>query len=90
MPAPRRGSPESTIFVDPRGGGRAMRLTWHDADLAAAPGDDDAETLVVISLWRGNLCVGSFRLGAHEVPDLVHALTAGLAPALRQPLGDTG
>jgi len=83
MPRHGRGSPESTIFVDPRGGGRAMRLTWHHET-------PDAEGLVVISLWRDNLCVGSFRLAATEVPDFVHALTRGLAPASTSRLDDTG
>ena len=45
--------------------------------------------IVVISLWRANLCVGSFRLEAHEVPDLIHALTKGLAPADGGSLSDT-
>ena len=78
MPGP---APESTIFVDPRGGGRAMRVTWHSET-------PDREGLVVISLWRDNLCVGSFRLPAGEVPELVHALTRGLVPA-RDPMVDT-
>jgi hypothetical protein len=80
--------PETTIFVDPRGGERAMRVTWHH-EVDEAPDSLAADGLVVISLWRANLCVGSFRLGAHEVPELVHALTKGLAPADGGSLSDT-
>ena len=79
---------ETTIFVDPRGGDRALRVTWHH-EVAENPDSLAADGLVVISLWRANLCVGSFRLEAHEVPDLVHALTKGLAPADGGSLSDT-
>ena len=85
--APSRPA-ETTIFVDPRGGDRALRLTWHH-DVAENPDSLAPEGLVVISLWRANLCIGSFRLEAHEVPDLVHALTKGLAPADGGSLSDT-
>ncbi|NYG59510.1 hypothetical protein BJ980_002433 [Nocardioides daedukensis] len=65
-PLPQTGS----IFVDSRGGGRAMRLSWHhDAGL------------VVLSLWRENVCAGSFRLGVDEVPELIEALRSGLDTA---------
>ncbi len=57
-PLPRTGS----IFFDARGDERALRVSWHeDADL------------VVVSLWRDNVCTGSFRLAADDsrcpVPD---------------------
>lgn len=62
-PLPELGS----IFLDARGGERALRVSWHaEADL------------VVLSLWRDNLCVGSFRIAVDEVPDLVEVLRAGL------------
>jgi len=83
MPRQGRGSPESTILVDARGGGRAMRVTWH-------PEVPDRDGLVVLSLWRDNLCVGSFRLADTEVADLVLALTRGLVPASPTRLDDTG
>ncbi len=58
-PLPRTGS----IFLDARGGDRALRVSWHDeADL------------VVVSLWRDNVCSGSFRLAASDVPDLIDTL----------------
>ena len=93
MAGPKRPA-ETTIFVDPRGGERALRVTWHHdveeaADVAVVPGGLATAGLVVISLWRDNVCVGSFRLAAHDVPELVHALTKGLAPADSGSLSDT-
>ena len=56
------------VFLDARGAGRALRVSWHrEADL------------VVLSLWSGGLCTGSFRLRTEDVPDLVDALCGGLA-----------
>jgi hypothetical protein len=56
------------VFLDARGGGRVLRLSWHaEADV------------VVLSLWSGGTCTGSFRLPAEDVPDLIAALRAGLA-----------
>ena len=56
------------ILPDARGGDRWMRVTWHDeADL------------VVLSLWRGDSCVATFRLAPDQVPQLVNDLVAGLA-----------
>lgn len=44
-----------------------MRVSWHhEADL------------VVLSLWRENVCAGSFRLTVDEVPDLIDLLRTGL------------
>lgn len=62
-PLPTTGS----IYFDARGGDRALRVSWHhDADL------------VVVSLWRDNVCSGSFRLAVDEVPDLIEMLRRGL------------
>jgi hypothetical protein len=63
-PLPKTGS----VFLDARGGDRALRVTWHDE-----------AGLVVLSLWRDNVCAGTFRLRADEVPDLIETLSAGLA-----------
>ena len=58
-PLPRTGS----IFFDVRGADRAMRVSWHEeADI------------VVVSLWRENVCSGTFRLPAEDVPDLIDTL----------------
>ncbi len=79
-PLPRTGS----IFFDARGDDRALRVSWHEeADL------------VVVSLWRDNLCTGSFRLAADDVPDLVDTLVDALrqrtiATSVRPVLGHTG
>lgn len=62
-PLPETGS----IFLDARGQDRALRISWH-TDAA----------VVVLSLWRDNLCTGSFRLSVEEVPDLIALLRAGL------------
>jgi hypothetical protein len=57
-------------FLDARGDGRAMRVTWHpEADV------------VVLSLWRGRTCAGSFRLAVEDVPALVELLRASLEEA---------
>ena len=65
-PLPASGS----IFVDARGGGRALRVSWHSES-----------DLVVLSLWRDNVCAGSFRLSVDEVPDLIATLRTGLDQA---------
>jgi hypothetical protein len=62
-PFPEAGS----IFLDARGGDRAMRVSWHEE-----------AGVIVLSLWRDNLCAGSFRLAIDEVPDLIQLLRAGL------------
>lgn len=65
-PVPARGS----SFLDARGDGRALRVTWHlDADV------------VVLSLWRDNVCAGSFRLGRDDVPEFLELLQRGLDTA---------
>jgi len=47
-----------------------MRVTWHQ----------DAQ-VVVLSLWRDNVCAGTFRLPADDVPDLIALLRKGLDEA---------
>ncbi len=61
---------ETSVLVDARGNGRAMRVTWHHE-----AGDAG---LVVLSLWHDEVCVGSFRLEAADVPALVTTLVEGL------------
>lgn len=62
-PLPRTGS----VFLDARGDDRALRVSWHEDS-----------GLVVLSLWRDNVCAGSFRLAIDEVPELIGVLRAGL------------
>lgn len=74
---PRSTVLPSTVLPDARGGGRAMRVTWHrEADC------------VVLSSWVDDRCVSSFRVAAAHIPLLVQALVEGLAtyaPAARTP-----
>ena len=63
---PARGE----VFADQRGTDRALRVSWH-SELG----------LVVLSVWREDRCVATFRLEAEEVPALVNALVTGLAAA---------
>ena len=63
---PRTGA----VFLDPRGEDRSLRVTWHQES-----------QLVVLSLWRDNVCAGTFRLAADEVPDLIALLRQGLDQA---------
>ena len=67
MPAVRPLPETGSIFLDARGGDRALRVSWHQ----------DAG-VVILSLWRENVCAGSFRLAIDEVPELIQMLQAGL------------
>jgi len=58
------------VFLDARGGDRALRVAWHRE-----------AGVVVLSLWREGTCAGSFRLEASEVPGLIAVLRAGLEDA---------
>ena len=61
-PLPRAGD----AFLDARGDGRALRVSWHtEADM------------VVLSLWRDNVCTGTFQLDVDDVPALLEVLAAG-------------
>jgi hypothetical protein len=67
MPTARPLPATGSVFLDARGGDRALRVSWHHES-----------GLVVLSLWRDNVCAGSFRLAVDEVPDLIDTLRAGL------------
>lgn len=56
------------VFLDARGDRRALRVSWHGE-----------VGLVVLSLWRGQVCAGTFRLAVDEVPVLIDLLRDGLA-----------
>jgi hypothetical protein len=61
---------QGEVFLDARGNGRAMRLTWHhEADL------------VVLSLWRDGTCAGTFRLSKEDVNEFIDALIDGVRDA---------
>jgi hypothetical protein len=59
LPMPRIGD----VFADVRGGGRTMRVSYH--------GDQRA---VVVSLWVGTVCRGTFRMAAGDVSKLMSTL----------------
>ena len=54
-------------FLDARGDGRALRVSWHRE-----------AGVVVLSLWRDRVCAGTFRLAVDEVPSLIGLLRDGL------------
>lgn len=76
-PIPIRGE----VVVDARGGARAMRVSWHPE-----------QGVVVMSIWRGNTCVGTVQVESAGVPHLVDVLVRGLAaaPAPTPALEDAG
>ncbi|WP_141005038.1 hypothetical protein [Nocardioides humi] len=63
-PLPSAGA----AYLDARGDGRALRVSWHS----------EAE-LVVLSLWRDNVCTATFQLDVADVPGLVDLLSARFA-----------
>jgi hypothetical protein len=67
------------IFLDDRGAHRALRVSWHHDD-----------GLVVLSLWRGGLCTGTFRLAIDELPALVEVLRSGLDVEYDHARGELG
>ena len=58
------------VYVDGRGDERPRRVSWHS--------EIGVEGVVVLSLWRDGVCVGSFRMEADQVRDLVDVLRSGL------------
>ena len=70
MAAASHPSLGAEFFLDTRGDARSLRVRWHDRD-----------GLVLLSLWRGAECTGTFRLSVDEVPTLIEALRAGLDAA---------
>ena len=65
------------FFLDARGDARALRVRWHHDD-----------GLVVLSLWRGSECTGTFRLEIDEVAVLIEALREGLGQKSGQAYAD--
>jgi hypothetical protein len=56
------------VFFDARGQDRVLRVTWHEGTL-------------VLSLWRGEMCTGSFRMLMDDVGRLIDGLDDGYAEA---------
>ncbi|MEX0427866.1 hypothetical protein AB3X52_09560 [Nocardioides sp. DS6] len=63
-PTPAVGS----VFLDARGDGRALRVSWHSE-----------AGVVVLSVWRDNVCTATVRLPPEDVVGLIETLAAGLA-----------
>jgi hypothetical protein len=59
--------PTGSVHLDARGADRSLRVTWHH----------EAQ-VVVLSLWRDNVCSATVRLPQSEVPTLIAGLSAGL------------
>jgi hypothetical protein len=57
----------SRAVPDTRGDGRALRVTWHPDD-----------GVVVLSVWRGNVCAATARIATEDVADVLEVLAAGL------------
>ncbi|WP_141014882.1 hypothetical protein [Nocardioides sambongensis] len=70
-PLPEVGS----VHLDARGGERALRASWHPAP------SDGGVGVVVLSIWRGNVCTGTVRLTAEELPGLIATLAGALDAA---------
>ncbi|RSM41506.1 hypothetical protein DMB66_55880 [Actinoplanes sp. ATCC 53533] len=66
LPMPTVGD----VFLDVRGDDRTMRVSYHQ----------DRE-VVVVSLWAGAACRGSFRLAADDAGRLVAFLSGIVSPA---------
>jgi hypothetical protein len=59
------------MFLDERGA--ALRVTWHPE-----------RNLVVLSVWQGDRCVGTFRMPVQDVPRLSGVLAAALGDRVDQ------
>lgn len=62
------------VVLDARGGGRALRVSWHPE-----------HGVVVLSVWRGATCVATVQVEHAEVPHLVDVLVRGLAASATAP-----
>jgi hypothetical protein len=62
---------DRTWFYDTRGPVRRMGVSSHEGD-----------STMVISLWQGDVCTGTFRLPAHEAARLISTLAYGMTEAI--------
>jgi|1185.fasta_scaffold17532_2 hypothetical protein len=65
-PMPSRGD----VVVGRDRAGRVLRVSAHPES-----------GRVVLSMWQGSTCIGTFRLAPGDVPDLVRVLTAAAVDA---------
>jgi hypothetical protein len=69
---------ERVWFCDARGHVRRMGLSTHPAD-----------STIVISLWQGDVCTGTFRLPAKDAARLISTLAYGLTEAIPRQTPDS-
>jgi hypothetical protein len=62
---------ERVWFYDARGQVRRMGISSHPAD-----------STVVISLWQGDVCTGTFRMPAKDAARLISTLAYGMTEAI--------
>lgn len=72
---------ERVWFSDARGVVRRMGVSTHPAD-----------STIVISLWQGDVCTGTFRLPANDAARLISTLAYGMTEAVsgQRPGPDVG
>ena len=68
MPSARSIPATGAVLLDARGEGRALRVTWHSE-----------ARIVVLSVWKDNVCTATVRLHPDQAASLIEALAAGLA-----------
>ncbi|MEP7054306.1 MAG: hypothetical protein ABI912_03575 [Actinomycetota bacterium] len=61
-------------FIDDRGDGRRMQVTWHPE-----------HAIVVLSLWHRDVCTSTFRLPIADAPRLITLFAASLGEAAQSP-----
>jgi hypothetical protein len=66
LPMPKVGD----VFADVRGDDRTMRVSCHED-----------RGVVVVSLWHGRMCRGSFQLSVDDLDRLREAVACGPDPA---------
>ena len=75
-PLPAHGQ----VFLDGRGDERSLRVSWHR--------EVGVEGVVVLSLWRDGVCVGSFRIGSR--PGRMTSSTCSAQASVESPLTPAG
>lgn len=68
-----------SVHLDARGQQRVLRVSWHPEP------SDGAEPVVVLSIWRGNVCTATIRLDRTELPGLIASLASALDAADHTP-----
>jgi hypothetical protein len=69
---------ERVWFSDTRSPVRRMGISTHPVD-----------STIVISLWQGDICTGTFRLPAKDAASVISTLAHGMAESVPEPGQDT-